>query len=120
MPTFVSLSLAFIALLATIYGIAYQYLTTRHQERMALIEAGLDPTAFNRSNRFATFLLMLGVVIIGLAFAMAAGTLIEIISGYSYSEFPQIYLVVFPFFVGLSLLLCSFISKRAAKKQNKP
>lgn len=116
MHTLLSLIFAFIAFLATVYGVLYYYLSTRHRERMALIEAGLDPAAFSGSSRLGTFLLMLGVVFLGVAVAMAAGTLIEIISGYSFSEFPQIYLIVFPLFTGLSLVACYFIARRRERK----
>jgi hypothetical protein len=120
MYTLLSLTLAFIALLATVYGVLYYYLSTRHKERMALIESGLDPAVFTGSSRLGSFLLMLGVVFLGLALAVAAGTLIEIISGYSFSQFPQIYLIVFPFFMGLSLLACYFIARRMGKPRPKP
>ncbi len=116
MHILLSLVFAFIALLATAYGVLYYYLSTRHKERMALIEAGLDPAVFTGSSRLGTFLLMLGVVFVGVAVAMAAGTLIEIISGYSFSEFPQIYLIVFPLCTGLSLVACYFIIRRRERK----
>jgi len=119
MYTIPSSVLGFIALLATVYGVLYYYMSTRHKERMALIEAGLDPAVFTGSSRLGSFLLMLGVVFLGLALAMAAGTLIEIISGYSFSQFPQIYLIVFPFFTSLSLIACYFIARRPEKGQKK-
>jgi hypothetical protein len=114
MHTLLSLIFAFIALLASVYGVLYYYLSTCHKERMALIEAGLDPAVFTGSSRLGTFLLMLGVIFLGVA--MAAGTLIKIISGYSFSEFPQIYLIVFPLFTGLSLVACYFIARRRERK----
>jgi hypothetical protein len=39
--------LTFIALFATIFGVLYVYYTTRHKERLALIEKGADASLFN-------------------------------------------------------------------------
>ena len=104
--------IAFVAFLAVVYGITYHYLTTRHKERMALLEAGLDPASFQLSTRPNVFVLMLGVVLIGLSLGIGVSFLIELISGYTFARLPQIYLMVLPFFTGLSLLVCYWISKR--------
>ena len=40
-------AITFIALFAAIFGIMYVYYTTRHKERMALIEKGADASLFN-------------------------------------------------------------------------
>jgi hypothetical protein len=119
MGTIISLCLAFIALLVTIYGIAYYYLSTRHKERMALIEAGMDPSTFTHSKRISTFILMLAVILtIGITPAMVIASLYEI-KGYLLSEFPHMYLVTFFLFTGLSLFICYFIIKKNSNKERK-
>jgi hypothetical protein len=37
-----------LALALVLFGTSYYYLTTRHKERLALLEKGLSPTAFHR------------------------------------------------------------------------
>lgn len=117
METIMALCLAFIALLATIYGIVYQYLSTRHKERMALIEAGMNPAAFAHSKRMNTFILLLAIVLtVGIAPAMIIASLFEI-KGYGISSFPHMYLLAFPLFTGLSLFICYFILQHRSKKE---
>lgn len=117
METIIALCLAFIALLATIYGIIYQYLSTRHKERMALIEAGMDPGAFTYSRRMNTFILMLAIVLtVGITPAMVIASIFEI-KGYGLSKFPHMYLLAFPLFTGLSLFICYFILQHRSKKE---
>ena len=117
METIIALCLGFIALLATIYGIIYQYLNTRHKERMALIEAGMNPAAFSHSRRINTFVLLLAIVlIVGITPAMVIASMFEI-KGYGLSRFPHMYLLVFPLFTGVSLFICYFILQNRSKKE---
>jgi hypothetical protein len=85
---------------------------TRHKERMALLEAGLDPGSFQHTTRSNPFLLMLGIVMIGISLGIGVSFLIELISGYSFARLPQIYLMVLPFFTGLSLIVCYRVGNR--------
>lgn len=94
-----------------IFGIAYIYLTTRHRERMALIEKGVEISLFrsekknlNNYTLVNLALLCLGVglgILIGYIFAEKRG--IEESVAYTSAIF---------IFSGLSLLFSIFIVKK--------
>ena len=107
-----SISFAFVALCVTAYATVHYYLKTRHRERMALIEAGLDPNAFKASSRLPTFLMMVSIILLGIAFAIGTATLLHAISGYTFEEYPHFHLIAFPFFLAISLIICIRILKK--------
>jgi hypothetical protein len=91
------------------FGIAYYYFTTRSRERLALIEKGLDPTAFAQSRSYLPLLLLLGVLSLGIAAGIAAGAVLtQLVGSQSY-----VYPATIFFGVGLSLVLTYYLLKAA-------
>ena len=58
------------------FGILYVYFTTRHKERMFMIEKGADPALFQskRDGRFVS--MRLGMLLIGIAIGILSGNII--------------------------------------------
>lgn len=67
----------FIAIALVIFGISYYYFTTRHKERMTLLEKGLPPDYFKRNIAVLPFFLMLGIMSIGIALGLLIGALLN-------------------------------------------
>jgi hypothetical protein len=71
----------FISLFATVFGIIYIYLTTRHKERLALIEKGADASLFNtgKEGKFSNFWgklsLKAGMLAIGISLGILVGAI---------------------------------------------
>lgn len=104
-----------IAVSLTVFGISYYFFTTRHRERMALLEKGLPPDFFKDANNYLPMLLMLGIVSIGISAGTGAGALLRSIEieGVNGLAFP---LMIF-FFLGISLIVSYFILKKLQKKK---
>ncbi len=115
---------------ATLFGIVYYFLATRHKERMALLQTGADPNVFKATAKNNLFLLCLGLVSIGLALGIAGGYWLEGILINQHAQeiaairqhkphfkpsYPEAYLMNVFFFVGLSLVLSYFISRKSDK-----
>lgn len=92
------------------FGIAYYYFTTRSRERLALIEKGLDPTAFAQSSSYLPLLLLLGVLSMGIAAGITAGAVLTRLVG----EQGYVYPATIFFSAGLSLVIAYYLLKAAA------
>lgn len=74
----------FIALFSVIFGIAYLHFSTRNQERLALIEKGLDASIFLKGRErtqpfWKVLILNLALVLMGIgAGVMLGGTLAQV------------------------------------------
>ena len=107
---------AFIALFATVFGIMYVYYTTRHKERIALIEKGVDASLFVSNSegkksifKWSKFTLKVGMLFMGVAVGILVGAIMSnanILD--AHANFPA---MIF-FFGGLSLVLFYVIDKR--------
>lgn len=101
-------------LLLAIFGIFYYYITTRSKERMAIIEKGLPPNYFKDAANFLPFILMLGIVSIGISLGIALGGILWSL------EIEAIKSFIFPFviflFLGISLIISYFVMKSIQKK----
>jgi len=102
-----------IAISLVLFGGAYYYFTTRHRERMALIERGLDKGLFDGTPGYLPLILTLGLVGIGIALGITIGAYIETL------DFPNaafaIPVCIF-LFLGLSLILSYYLVKRMQRK----
>jgi nitric oxide reductase large subunit len=67
----------FISIALVIFGISYYYFTTRHKERMTILEKGLPPDYFKGNIAVLPFVLMLGIISIGIAMGLLTGTLLN-------------------------------------------
>ncbi|MBC8153788.1 MAG: hypothetical protein H7Z72_12830, partial [Bacteroidetes bacterium] len=65
-----------ISIALVVFGIAYYFFTTRHKERMAIIERGLSPDLFKGQANYLRFILMLGIISIGIATGILTGAII--------------------------------------------
>jgi hypothetical protein len=63
-----------IAAFAGIFGIVYVFLSTRHRERMSMLEKGIDPSVFtSRGSKSQT--LKFGMLSVGIAIGILMGNL---------------------------------------------
>lgn len=111
--------IAFIAFFATVFGIMYVFYTTRHKERLALIEKGADASLFNTGKEgsksfswsfsWSKFTLKIGMLFMGIAVGIIVGGLLAS-SGLlnEDSSYPS---MIF-FFGGLSLVLFYVIDRK--------
>lgn len=103
-----------ISISLVVFGIAYYFFTTRHKERMAIIESGQSPDLFKKQGQWLYFLLTLGIVSIGIALGILAGALIQsLINLHSFWIMSSSILA----FLGISLILCYFILKAQFDKR---
>jgi cbb3-type cytochrome oxidase subunit 3 len=96
-----------LALALVLFGTSYYYLTTRHKERLALLEKGLSPTAFHRPGAYLPLLLLLGILCLGLATGIAAGAFLRALPLANSQEYA--YPVAIFFFLGVSLVVAYYV-----------
>ncbi|HLN19970.1 MAG TPA: DUF6249 domain-containing protein [Bacteroidales bacterium] len=107
-------ALVFIALFAAAFGIMYVFYTTRHKERLALIEKGADATLFNTGKKepwfsWGKFSLKLGMLAVGIAIGILAGALLS--NSNIFPEEISFSSMIF-LFGGLSLIFFYFTDKK--------
>jgi hypothetical protein len=104
----------FIAVSLAVFGISYYYFTTRHRERMALLEKGLPSDFFKDTNNYLHLILMLGIVSVGISIGIGAAALLrsQEIEGINGLAFP---LMIF-LFLGISLIVSYLVLKSLQKK----
>jgi len=103
-----------ISLSLVVFGISYYYFTTRHKERMAIIEKGLSPDHFKGINNYLPLVLTLGIVSIGISIGIIAGVYLSALL----SNIIAVFMLPFSmfFFLGLSLFVSYFTLKAMQKK----
>ena len=106
-----------IALFASIFGIIYVFLTTRHKERKALIEKGADANLFYSEKKgfnwsWSKFTLKIGIFFMGLTFGLFLAALL---SNLKFINDAALYFSSIFFFGGLSLLLYYIFMDRKSK-----
>ncbi|MEJ7644845.1 MAG: DUF6249 domain-containing protein [Chryseolinea sp.] len=106
---FLSMSITF-----AIFGICYYYLTTRQNERIAILEKGLPKDYFKDTSNYLPFILLLGIVSIGIALGVIVGAYLEALEIAGYESF-LLPCALF-FFLGLSLIVSYFVLKAIQKK----
>ncbi len=109
-------ALVFIALFAVVFGIMYVFYTTRHKERLALIEKGADASLFNTGKEgsrgqfsWNKFTLKIGMLAMGIAVGIIVAALLS--SGGVLNEDANYSAMIF-FFGGLSLVLYYIIDRK--------
>ncbi|MTI32148.1 DUF6249 domain-containing protein [Xanthovirga aplysinae] len=108
-----------ISMFIVVFGIAYLHFTTRHKERLALIEKGTDASIFFGKNISKTspvwkiIILNLALLSMGIGAGIFLGSMLEI-SGF---EENAIYPAMIFLMGGLGLLIGFFITK---KMDNEP
>ncbi|TAL68284.1 MAG: hypothetical protein EPN82_11365 [Bacteroidetes bacterium] len=104
-----------IAMFGLIFGISYIYLSTRHKERLALIEKGIDAKIFMTERKPIYILMKLGLLSIGAAVGLLLGNLLKV---YFQMEEGVAFPSMIFLFVGISLVLSYFIEKKLNKKNS--
>lgn len=112
-PVLVVLTIA-----STVFGIVYLYYSTRHRERMSLIEKGADASLFYsekstkpRATRFLA--LKIGVFLMGIGMGILVGNILAFTTGL---EEPVAYFSMIFIFGGLSLATYYVIEKNVLKE----
>lgn len=102
-----------IAISLVVFGINYYYFTTRHKERMEIMERGLPADYFKKQSLFQPILLLLGIICISLAFGIIAGL------GLSHI-FPMqetyIFCISITLSIGIGLLTTAQVIKKSSQK----
>ncbi|MEJ2881032.1 DUF6249 domain-containing protein [Pedobacter sp. GR22-6] len=104
-----------ISISLVIFGIAYYYFTTRHKERMAILESGASPDLFKWKNQWLYFLLSFGIVCIGTAFGVMFGVFLIATLVFIHPFWLMSASVLL--FMGISLIICYFIIRFLMAKQ---
>jgi len=101
-----------LAAFATIFGIIYVIVITRHRERMSMLEKGVSPANFDSKVGFGSNTLKFGMLSVGISFGILTGFAL------SRSEVierpPALFGMIF-LFGGLSLIL-NFIVDRKLRR----
>jgi len=103
-----------ISISLVVFGIAYYFFTTRHKERMAIIETGQSPDLFKQKGQWLYFLLTLGIISIGIAFGIIAGAFVQQLVNTQDLWIMSSSILVF---LGISLILCYLILKSQFDKK---
>lgn len=107
---FLSMSITF-----AVFGICYYFLTTRYKERMAILERGLPKDYFSDNSNYMPFILLLGIISVGIALGILAGAFLESLAMESFKN------SMFPFsiflFLGIALIISYFILKTIHRKK---
>ncbi|TDO21314.1 DUF6249 domain-containing protein [Pedobacter duraquae] len=104
-----------IAVSLVLFGVVYYFFTTRHKERMAIIENGLAPDHFKHQRHWHKLLLLLGVICMGTSIGILSGSLIT-----TYLALPSILIMsacVFCF-IGISLIVCYWLLNIFERRNN--
>ena len=105
----------FISISLVVFGISYYFFTTRHKERMAIIETGQSPDLFKKQGQWLYFLLTLGIISIGIALGILTGAVLEPMVNLHGFWIMSISIFLF---LGLSLIGCYFILKSKFRKED--
>lgn len=112
--------IVFLALFATIFGIAYVFLTTRNKERLMMIEKGADASLFERkATKFsiAKFILNIALLFVGIGTGIFTGWTIAKAVGDGYNNEVYVMSSVFVF-GGLALITGFFITRKIEKSDD--
>jgi hypothetical protein len=109
-------AITFIAFFAAMFGVMYVYYSTRHKERLALIEKGADASLFNTGKEgsrsginWGKFTLKIGMLFMGVALGILVGS---IMSSAGILDEDANYPSMIFFFGGLSLVLFYIIDRK--------
>jgi hypothetical protein len=94
---------------AGIFGIIYVFFVTRHRERIALIEKGVDASIFGGKAFTSYITLKFGMLFVGVGLGILVGNLLE--SQYNFDKGVAYLSMVF-LLGGISLILNFFIERK--------
>ena len=108
--------IGFIACFALVFGIVYMYYSTRHRERMALIEKGVDASLFNMGENQGNGSMLgslfnplkIGLFLIGVGLGVVVGYMLGSMGMAEGASYPSMIFV----FGGLGLVVYYLIAAR--------
>lgn len=105
---------------AVIFGIAYLYFSTRHKERLALIEKGVDASVFVKGREYTqpiwkVLILNLALLLMGIGAGVVLGGLLSEVAGvHEHIAMPgSIFMLA-----GTGLLIGFFITKNMEREKS--
>ncbi len=104
----------------SLFGIVYLFFTTRHKERLALIDKGADATLFNTgskngSNGWLKLLLNIGLMSMGIGIGVFLGNLLSTMGLDEDSSYGAMIFTC----GGLGLVVGFFLTRKIDKEDNK-
>ena len=110
-------AIVFISLFVMIFGIVYLYFTTRHKERLSLIDKGMDVSIFyspkpkNNTQIWKIVVLNLALLLIGVGFGIFLGNLLFHYTLMIEAGYPAAIFLM----SGIALLVGFYLSKNLTK-----
>ncbi|MFY0685826.1 MAG: hypothetical protein JXQ90_01605 [Cyclobacteriaceae bacterium] len=109
--------IVFLAICATIFGIAYVFMTTRNRERMALIEKGADASLFETKGKgfsIAKFILNIAILFVAIGLGILNGNLLA-----EYGALDWDVAIPSMIFIsgGFGLIIGFFVTRRIERKE---
>lgn len=103
-----------VALFASTFAITYVFFTTRHKERLALIEKGADASLFATGKKNGSNTLKFGMLFVGIAVGILLGSIIDktTLLPEEVGYFSMIFLCG-----GISLIAFYYIDKKSASNK---
>ncbi len=98
-----------ITFITSIFGIIYFYLKSRHRERSAMIEKGIDASSIENKTKTIATTLKIGMLCVGIGMGILMGYLVNTFFGIQDS--PVFYFAFTFLFGGLGLILNYKIEK---------
>ena len=97
-----------LTLFAAVFGMVYVFLMTRHRERMAMLERGVNTSPFHRPQQNGLATLKYGMLLVGIGIGFIMGAVL-----YSHFEIDEAvsFLSMVTLFGGLSLIINYLIVK---------
>ncbi len=104
----------------TLFGIVYLFLTTRHKERLALIEKGADASLFNTGstptrNGWLKLLLNIGLMAMGIGLGVFLGGIMTMNGMEDDMAYPSMIFIC----GGAGLVIGFFVTRSLDKADNK-
>ena len=117
----------FIALMVSIFGMYYLYITTRHRERIAMLEKNVDPILFSSSRQIKKmagesgsamkFTLKLGMFLIGIGVGFVLSVLFRGLV--EENNFPFLVMGTIFIFGGAGLVAGFYMGRQLEKNDTK-
>lgn len=111
------LELTPVLVLAIIFGAIFGivYLSIRKKERMAMMEKGVDASAFITKKR-SDYSLKYGLLLVGVALGILIGNILSNLPSFEYVQEAAYFSMIF-LFGGLSLVIYHFLTKKQLKEE---
>lgn len=103
-----------LVIFGTFFGILYMYFSTRHKERIALIDKGADASMFNTGKKiyWGNFALSVGMFFIGIGLGVLVAAIIVVTTSIQHEvAYPSMIFL----FAGVGLVLYFFLARKLEK-----